>query len=148
METSLTDAGALALLGLGFVFGLKHATEADHVVAVSAIVSRKRRLLRSALVGGLWGVGHTVALVVVGAFVLVLRVAVPARVSGWLEFCVALMIVCLGASALVSALRRRADVHIHRHTHDGVSHVHVHFHERRTEHNAQASPHSHKLAEH
>src|SRR2546421_1369684 len=156
METPLTDAGALALLGLGFVFGLKHATEADHVVAVSAIVSRERRLLRSALVGGLWGVGHTVALVVVGAFVLVLRVAVPARVSGWLEFCVALMIVCLGASALVSALRRRADVHIHRHTHDGVSHVHVHFHERgtehtsggATEHTAQAAPHSHKLAEH
>jgi high-affinity nickel-transport protein len=64
------------------------------------------------------------------------------------------MIVCLGASALTSALRRRADVHIHRHTHDGVSHVHVHFHERGTEHTsggateqtAQAAPHSHKGA--
>ena len=75
MEASFTSAGVLALLGLGLVFGLKHATEVDHVVAVSTIVSRHRNVLLSALVGALWGVGHTATLLLTGAVVLVLRVA-------------------------------------------------------------------------
>ena len=100
MEASFTSAGMLALLGLGLVFGLKHATEVDHVVAVSTIVSRHRNVLLSALVGALWGVGHTAALLLTGVVVLVLRVAIPDKVSNWLEFAVALMILALGASAL------------------------------------------------
>src|SRR5215217_6031097 len=138
--------GALALLGLGLVFGLKHATEVDHVVAVSTIVSEQRNVLRSAVVGGLWGVGHTASLIFVGAIVLGLRVAVPARVSGWLEFCVALMIVGLGVNALVRALRVRRDVHLHRHSHDGLSHVHIHFHESGTRHAAPVSRHTHAVS--
>ena len=129
MDASLTLAGVLALLGLGFVFGLKHATEVDHVVAVSTIVSQNRNLMRSAMVGALWGAGHTVALLVTGAIVLWLRVTIPENVSHWLEFCVALMIFGLGASALWRALRKGREVHVHKHSHDGVSHVHVHFHE-------------------
>ncbi|MBV9209955.1 MAG: urease accessory protein UreH, partial [Acidobacteria bacterium] len=126
MTSSLS---AFALLGLGLVFGLKHATEADHIVAVSAIVSQERSLLRSAIVGALWGVGHTASLILVGIIVLALRVAVPERVASWLEFGVALMIIALGATALMRALRHRADMHLHQHQHDGVSHVHIHFHE-------------------
>lgn len=135
-----------ALLGLGFVFGLKHATEVDHVVAVSTIVSKERKILRSTLVGGLWGVGHTASLVIVGAIVLVLRVAVPERVSNWLEFCVALMIIGLGATALVRALRGRSDIHMHQHTHDGGSHVHIHFHEHGTEHEGPSALHTHAVS--
>ena len=146
MGTELSSTGALALLGLGLVFGLKHATEVDHVVAVSAIVSEHRNVFRSAVVGGLWGVGHTAALVIVGAFVLGLRVAVPERVSGWLEFGVALMIIGLGANALVRALRVRRDVHVHRHSHDGLSHVHIHFHERETRHSARPARHTHAVS--
>ncbi len=96
METSFTSVGVFALLGLGLMFGLKHATEVDHVVAVSAIVSEHRNVLRSALVGGLWGAGHTASLVIVGVLVLVFRVAIPLPVANWLEFGVALMIVGLG----------------------------------------------------
>ncbi|MEP6570009.1 MAG: hypothetical protein ABJC10_09565 [Acidobacteriota bacterium] len=59
METSFNSIGVFALLGLGLVFGLKHATEVDHAVAVSAIVSEPRNIFRSVLVGGLWGAGHT-----------------------------------------------------------------------------------------
>src|SRR6188472_2439194 len=99
METSLTLAGVFAVLGIGLVFGLKHATEVDHVVAVSTIVSQHKNVFRSALVGLLWGAGHTVSLLVVGGIVLALRVAVPPRVSAWLEFGVALMIIGLGISA-------------------------------------------------
>src|SRR5690349_20463610 len=77
---SLTSLGALGLLGLGLVYGLKHATEVDHIVAVSTIVSEHKKLGRAAIVGGLWGAGHTASLVVVGAIVLGLRVAIPERV--------------------------------------------------------------------
>ncbi|MGH9874228.1 MAG: urease accessory protein UreH [Pyrinomonadaceae bacterium] len=152
MESSFTSAGIFALLALGLVFGLKHATEVDHVVAVSTIVSEHRSVLRSALVGGLWGVGHTASLILVGVLVLVFRVAIPQRVANWLEFGVALMIIALGVLAVTRVLRKRADVHLHRHDHDGQSHVHVHFHEHGTKHtNAAASDsapsfHSHAIA--
>lgn len=144
----MTPLSVFALLGLGLVFGLKHATEADHIVAVSAIVSQQRSLLRSATVGALWGIGHTASLVVVGVIVLALRVAVPARVANWLEFGVALMIIGLGMSALLRALSRRADVHLHQHKHDGLSHVHIHFHERGTVHTGAvaAAAHSHAVS--
>lgn len=141
METSFTSLGVVALLGLGLVFGLKHATEVDHVVAVSAIVSEHRNVFRSALVGGLWGAGHTASLVVVGVLVLVFRVAIPLRVANWLEFGVALMIIVLGVLAVARVLRKRASVHLHRHSHDGQSHVHVHFHEQGTEHAGVAASH-------
>lgn len=126
---SLASLGAFAVLGLGLVFGLKHATEVDHVVAVTTIVSEQRSLWRAAVVGGLWGMGHTASLVVVGVFVLTLRVAIPESVAGWLEFGVALMIVALGVNAVSRALRGRADAHLHRHRHGGVEHAHIHFHE-------------------
>ena len=140
METSFTSLGVVALLGLGLVFGLKHATEVDHVVAVSTIVSEHRNVFRSALVGGLWGLGHTASLVVVGMLVLGFRVAIPLQVANWLEFGVALMIIALGVLALARVLRKRSDVHLHRHTHDGQSHVHLHFHEQGTKHARAAAP--------
>jgi ABC-type nickel/cobalt efflux system permease component RcnA len=146
MDTSLTFLGVFALLGLGLLFGLKHATEVDHVVAISTIVSEQHSVWRSALVGGLWGAGHSAALVVVGVLVLVFRVAIPLPVTSWLEFGVALMIVALGVLALVRGMRRRADVHVHRHSHDGVSHVHLHFHEAPAQHDlTHVSPHSHAV---
>ncbi len=147
METSYISVGVFALLGLGFVFGLKHATEVDHVVAVSAIVSEQRNVLRSALVGGLWGLGHTASLVIVGVLVLVFRVAIPLPVANWLEFGVALMIIGLGGLAMTRALHRRSDVHLHKHSHDGQSHVHVHFHEATTRHGqGQSSTHTHAVS--
>ena len=141
----LASLGALAILGLGLVFGLKHATEVDHVIAVSAIVSEQRSFLRAALVGGVWGVGHTISLVVVGVVVLALRVTIPEQVSGWLEFCVALMIIGLGVAAFARALRRRSGVHVHKHQHDGLSHAHVHFHEQATVHAESSGSHSHAI---
>src|SRR6187200_2141316 len=88
----------LAVLTIGLVFGLKHATEVDHVVAISTIVSRHKNVFRSAFVGALWGAGHTLSLMAIAVIVLWFRVAIPERVSGWLEFGVALMIIGLGVS--------------------------------------------------
>lgn len=135
------------MLGLGLVFGLKHATEADHIIAVSSIVSHHRSLLHSVTVGALWGVGHTVSLIFVGIIVLALRVAVPDRVANWLEFAVALMIIALGASALLRVRSgRRRDIHLHQHKHDGVAHVHLHFHEHGTAHKGAVPAHSHAVS--
>jgi ABC-type nickel/cobalt efflux system permease component RcnA len=144
---SLTSLGALGLLGLGLVYGLKHATEVDHIVAVSTIVSEHKKLGRAAIVGGLWGAGHTASLVVVGAIVLGLRVAIPERVAGWLEFCVALMIISLGVIAFRRALQRRSDVHLHQHGHDDNAHRHVHFHDAGNAHtHPYFGSHSHAIA--
>jgi ABC-type nickel/cobalt efflux system permease component RcnA len=127
---------ALPLLGLGFVLGLKHATEADHLVAVSTIVSEHRAVWRSAAVGGLWGLGHTASLFVAGAVLITLRVPVPEGIATALELLVALMIVLLGTRILYLVLRGRRDMHVHAHTHDGRTHTHLHFHGRRDAHAA------------
>jgi ABC-type nickel/cobalt efflux system permease component RcnA len=146
MESSLTSAGIVALLTLGLVFGLRHATEVDHVVAISTIVSQKRSLLWSAVVGALWGAGHTAVLLVTGLIVMSLRVAIPETVSNWLEFGVALMILSLGISALWRALRKGREVHLHQHSHDGMEHVHIHFHEPSTRHERKLSGiHNHTI---
>jgi ABC-type nickel/cobalt efflux system permease component RcnA len=156
MDPSSTLVGVFALLGLGLVFGLKHATEVDHVVAISTIVSEHRDVWRATLVGALWGAGHAAALIIAGLLVLVFRIAIPRPVANWLEFGVALMIISLGVLAVVRLLRKRQDVHLHRHEHDGQSHVHIHFHEHGTEHTpvvtsdhseAKPSLHSHAIAQ-
>lgn len=137
--------GVFGVLGLGLVYGLRHATEVDHIVAVSAIVSEHRKLGRAAIVGGLWGAGHTASLVIVGSVVLALRIAIPERVASWLEFCVALMIIGLGVAALRRALRTRSDLHVHRHAHGNLRHAHVHFHEHGSQHIPLPESHSHNL---
>ena len=144
-ESALGTAGALGVLGLGLVYGLKHATEVDHIVAVSTIVSEHRKLSHAAWVGGLWGAGHTISLAVVGSLVLAMRVVIPERLAGFLELGVALMIIFLGISATARAFGRRGDFHLHEHTHDDVAHVHLHFHEPSTRHAGPVKSHSHAI---
>jgi hypothetical protein len=108
-----------ATLGLGFVLGLKHATEADHLAAVSTIVSERRSVLHSAAVGAMWGIGHTSSLLLAGFFVLGMGLVIPERVADFLELAVAIMIIFLGMRLL--------RVHIHWHTHEGNRHIHFHF---------------------
>jgi len=145
-EPSFISVGALGVLGIGLVYGLKHATEADHIVAVSAIVSEHRQLVRAAVVGGLWGAGHTASLIIVGVFVLALRIAIPEHVASWLEFAVALMIIGLGIAAFRRALRSRSDFHLHKHDHGDLTHAHIHFHDGGRRHINPAQPHSHTVA--
>ena len=147
MLENLGSLSMLAVLSIGLVFGLKHATEVDHVVAVSTIVSQHRNVFHSALVGALWGLGHTASLLVIAAVVLSLRITIPESVSGWLELGVAIMIICLGISALRRALRKNSEIHVHQHSHNGLSHTHVHFHEAETKHEPAAhSQHSHAVS--
>jgi len=108
-----------ATLGLGFLLGLKHAAEADHLAAVSTMVSERRSLWQSALVGALWGLGHTSTLLVAGFCVLGLGLAIPQRIADVLELAVAVMIVILGMRLL--------HLHFHSHAHGGRPHIHLHF---------------------
>jgi ABC-type nickel/cobalt efflux system permease component RcnA len=147
MLENVGSLSAVTVLIIGFTLGLKHATEVDHVVAISTIVSQHKNVFRSAIVGALWGTGHTASLLVVGAIALLLRVAIPERVSGWLEFGVALMIIGLGISALWRALRKGTQIHVHEHSHDGLKHKHIHFHDHEKKHEPSAtSRHSHAVA--
>ncbi|MFN0098598.1 MAG: HupE/UreJ family protein [Gemmatimonadaceae bacterium] len=98
----LPDAFTAILLGA--LLGLRHATDADHVVAVTAIVARERSLKRAAWVGALWGIGHTLTLVLVGGAIVAFRLVIPPRLGLGLEFGVALMLILLG----FNSLRRRA----------------------------------------
>src|ERR1051326_7957141 len=124
-------------LGLGFLLGLKHATEADHLVAVTTIVSEQRSVMRSAAVGALWGIGHTISLFVAGVMVILLQVTIPERTAALLEFAVALMIIFLGTRILYLVLRGQSHVHVHAHTHDGHRHTHLHFHDYGDAHDAR-----------
>ena len=91
---------ALTAIALGALLGLRHATDADHVVAVTAIVARERKLSRAAWVGALWGIGHTFTLLVVGGAIVAFRLVIPPRVGLGLEFGVAMMLILLGFANL------------------------------------------------
>jgi high-affinity nickel-transport protein len=99
---------ALAAGSLGFVVGVRHAAEADHVVAVAAIVARHGCVRRAVGVGALWGVGHSLALLVVGGALVAFRVAVPPRLGLAFELAVACMLVALGVRNLRPLGRARA----------------------------------------
>jgi ABC-type nickel/cobalt efflux system permease component RcnA len=135
-------------LWLGFALGLKHATEADHLVAVTSIVSEQRSIWRSGLVGLLWGVGHTTALLTMGLLVIILGLVIPAPIAGFLEFLVALMIIFLGGRILYLTLRHQQHVHVHAHSHDGRAHTHFHFHDRDDAHEVVSNEAAHSLQHH
>ena len=116
-----------SMLAIGFVLGLQHATEADHLAAVSTIVSEKKNLLTASIVGGLWGVGHTISLFTVGLLVVFLKLQISESVEAKLEACVGVMLVVLGCNAL-RKLFYADKVHVHSHEHDGHKHVHIHTH--------------------
>lgn len=124
---------------LGFGLGLKHATEADHLVAVTAIIVEQRSVLRSASIGLLWGIGHTFALLLAGVIVILLNIEIPARAAQLLELAVALIIIFLGGRILYLLLRSSPRLHIHLHTHDGRTHAHMHFHDKQNAHAVPAT---------
>ena len=121
------QSGALAALVLGFLLGLKHATDADHVVAVSTIVSEYRNAWRGIWVGGSWGLGHTTPLLVLGVIILLFKEAVIDRyedAAPVFEFGVGVMLVLLGVQVYWNL--RKGRLHLHDHAHDGSAHLHIH----------------------
>jgi sulfite exporter TauE/SafE len=127
-----------SILAYSFVLGLKHALDADHLAAVSTIAAERRGLFSSSLIGALWGLGHTISLVIAGVAMIILHFEIGARLSKSLEFGVGLMLILLGVNAL-RKLARGGRLHLHAHEHDGLWHAHPHIHDGRH----QDEPHSH-----
>jgi ABC-type nickel/cobalt efflux system permease component RcnA len=129
-DTSLLlQTQALVVLGLGLFLGLKHATDADHIVAVTTFVSESKSVLRSCGIGVFWGIGHTLSLALAGLIVIVFKVSIPKSLEARLEFVVALMLVALGARVLIRTLRGKIELHGHAHSYSGiVSHSHLPLH--------------------
>lgn len=121
------DASLATALGLGLLLGLRHALDADHVAAVSTLVTRERGIARSCLLGAFWGAGHTTALLAAGLAVVAFRLTIAPAVEAALERLVGLVLVLLGAHVLLRAVGSLA-VHGHEHTHAGTTHRHPHFH--------------------
>ena len=120
-------SGILAVLAFGFLLGLKHATDADHVVAVANIVRKERNIWQSIWLGASWGAGHSVPLLILGAVVLIIKDVALQRyetVAPYLELGVGIMLIYLGISAAWNVLRGK--LHIHQHDHGAGPHVHVH----------------------
>src|SRR5262245_20856844 len=90
----------ISLLIVSFGLGLKHATEPDHIAAVSTIVSERKNIWSSSLVGGLWGIGHTISLLIAGLLVMILHFEISEGLAQALEFCVAIMLIALGLDAV------------------------------------------------
>ena len=119
---------AIATLFVGFVLGLQHATETDHVVAVTTLASDTGSARRAALTGALWGLGHMVTLFLMGSMLIVLRVKMGPQTEWSLEFVVALVLIWLGVHTIRNCFAGR--FHIHSHEHAGRAHAHLHFHEK------------------
>ena len=132
-----TELTTFSVLSIGFLLGLQHAIEADHLAAVSTIVSEKKNLLTAAIVGGMWGAGHTVSLFAVGVLVIFLKLQISPAVETKLEAIVGGMLILLGINAL-RKLFAAEKVHVHAHEHGSREHVHVHAH---TEQKTEASHH-------
>jgi high-affinity nickel-transport protein len=111
--------------GFGSLLGMRHALEPDHLAAVSTLVSRERGAYKAALLGMCWGIGHTLALVVVGVGLVVLRAEMPARISDLFELAVAFMLVGLGLRAIYLAGRHGTEGPTHVHHHGRVVHQHA-----------------------
>ncbi len=122
MEPSL-----YAAFGLGLILGIKHALDADHLVAVSTIVSEHKDIKWASLIGAFWGLGHTATLFAVGLLVIGLRVTISPRLALGLEFLVAVMLVILGANILWRSFGVEK-IHLHTHTHNPETHTHFHVH--------------------
>lgn len=127
----------IAILMIGFFLGMRHATDPDHVIAVSTIVSRERSLSRAALIGAFWGLGHTITIVVVGAAIILFNLVIPPRVGLTMEFAVGLMLILLGVLNLTGVSKwlsekfSPAHPHVigeHAHLHEHNSHLHYHWH--------------------
>lgn len=132
----MPDTTIAMTLGVGFLLGLRHALDADHVAAVGALVSQHRRLSVSCLLGTFWGLGHTVALLVAGGAVIAFKLTISPELERGFEMAVALLLIALGAHVMLRSLSSIAlppHGHANRplhgkgaHQHDGMS---AHRHE-------------------
>jgi high-affinity nickel permease len=142
--------GLLSIIALGFFLGMRHATDPDHVIAVTTIVSRYKKVSQAAMIGAFWGLGHTLTIFVVGSGIIIFGWVIPARIGLSMEFSVGLMLILLGVLNLTGMLQwitnafstgsagsaLPEDVHSQTHSHGDYIHTHPHRHD------PEAHPHT------
>jgi cytochrome c biogenesis protein CcdA len=132
-----------AVLGLGFLLGMQHALEADHIAAVSSIAARRSEVGDIVRHGLTWGLGHTLTLFAFAGAAILLGHAIPEQLARPIEAAVGLMLVGLGAHVLWRLWRDRVHFHLHGHG-DGKRHIHIHSHAGETlPHRHSAHAHAH-----
>lgn len=130
------------LLLLGFLLGIRHAMEADHVAAVAVLATRSGSLKQTIKLGAVWGVGHSLTLFLFGSIILIMDTIVPDQLARALEFAVGVMLIVLGADLLYRLHRERIHFHIHRHA-SGEAHFHAHSHAGERSHDPARHDHAH-----
>lgn len=135
----------ISILVLGFLIGMRHALDADHLAAVATMATRQEGMRRAAWRGAVWGLGHTLTLFVIGGICLLVNAEVPARFSWFADIAVGGMLVVLGVEVFWRMRRRGLHVHAHRHD-DGTVHLHAHAHEPATAeaHDRERHHHAHR----
>lgn len=118
----------LTVIGVGFLLGIRHATDPDHVIAVTTIVSRQRSIRHAGLIGILWGVGHTITILLVGAAIILFNLAIPPRIGLAMELAVGLMLILLGVLNLTGVTQWITHRFMPSQSHEGIIHSHVHTH--------------------
>ncbi|GAB1724722.1 MAG: urease accessory protein [Nitrospira sp. CR1.1] len=126
------DPHTLTILSLGFVLGLRHALDADHLAALSTVLAERPTVQASTAIGLFWGLGHTLMLLCVGTLLLALNLTIPESMANLFEFAVGGMLVALGLS--LARRMYREQWHVHTHEHGGQPHVHLHSHHVRADH--------------
>ncbi len=126
----MPDLDTLTFLTLGVLLGARHALDADHIAAMTTLLSREPCLKTSGLIGLAWGVGHSLTVVGAGLVLIAFEVTVPAAAAQAIEFAVGLMLVGLGLSLGVRMIND--GWHVHGHEHDGTRHWHLHRHHETT----------------
>ena len=96
----------LSITLLGFFLGMRHATDPDHVIAVTTIVSRERNIFHAGVIGALWGLGHTVTILLVGSVIILFKLTIPPRLGLSMELSVGFMLILLGVLNLTGVMRR------------------------------------------
>ena len=96
---NFSTAAPLGIIVLGLLLGMRHATDPDHVVAVTTMLSREQRIGAATRIGIIWGMGHTVTVLAVGAAIIVFKLGVPVRLGLAMEFAVAIVLILLGIGA-------------------------------------------------
>src|SRR5712691_10066027 len=139
LKDSRSMIAFLSILAVGFFLGMRHATDPDHVIAVTTIVSKQRNKARATLIGAFWGVGHTLTILVVGTGIILFNLVIPVRVGLSMELSVAVMLIILGLmnvsgflrsmpAGLIESSGEEAIVHSHSHSHGNSTHSHPHVH--------------------
>jgi ABC-type nickel/cobalt efflux system permease component RcnA len=142
----------LSIIALGFFLGMRHATDPDHVIAVTTIVSRQRSIRHAALIGILWGLGHTITIFLVGSAIILFGVVIPPKLGLTMELSVGLMLILLGVLNLAGFTRWITEtftpqspdapghphLHSHAHTHQQGDFVHAHPHHHEPEKHGHA----------